>query len=405
MKRCALYIRAILAVLVASSAIVVGAVSMATPATAASAPIIVGVVCSCTGPLASSTDIGPPAYRAWVSWVNANGGINGHKVSIIYKDDSFNPGTSLTEVKTMIEQDHAVAIVDGSDVDASWADYVKQQNVPVIGAASSSEPFFTNSDFYAEGQTEDQLFASIVGAAKKVKAKSLALFYCAEAATCQEGVAPLKATAAASGVPLVYNVSISASAPNYSAQCLAAKQAGAQALFIADAVSVVGKVASDCATQGYNPPIVLDGEVLAPSLATTAGVKKYAIFNNLNVPYYSTQVAGVKTMNAAFKKYQPSLLKSPNYSEIAVQTWVSGLLLTAAAKAGGLTSSATPTAKMLVTGLHTLRNNTLGGMAPPLTFKTGVPNPIDCWQGYAVLKNGKFSTPYGLKATCATSTS
>ena len=131
-----------------------------------------------------------PAYKAWAQWVNGNGGINGHKVNLINKDDSFNPGTSLTEVKTMVQEDHAIAIVDGSDVDASWADYVKQENVPVIGAESSSEPFFTNSDFYAEGQTEDQLFASIVGAAKKVKAKNMALFYCAEAATCQEGVAP-----------------------------------------------------------------------------------------------------------------------------------------------------------------------------------------------------------------------
>ena len=140
---------------------------------------------------------------------------------------------------------------------------------------------------------------------------------------------------------------------------------------------------------------MIDGESLAPYLATTAGVKKYAIFNNLNVPFFSTQVAGVKTMNAAFKKYQPSVLNSPNYSEIAVQAWVSGLLLSAAAKAGGVTSSAAPTAQQLITGLHTLRNNTLGGMAPPLTFKTGVPNPIDCWQGYAVLRRASSRRPTG----------
>ena len=46
---------------------------------------------------------------------------------------------------------------------------------------------------------------------------------------------------------------------------------------------------------------------------------------------------------------------------------------------------------------------TLGGMAPPLTFKTGVPNPIDYWQGYRVSKNSRFSTAYGLKVSCATS--
>jgi branched-chain amino acid transport system substrate-binding protein len=180
----------------------------------------------------------------------------------------------------------------------------------------------------------------------------VAPFYCAEAATCQEEVAPLKATGGALSVPLAYNVSMSASAPNYSAQRLAAKQAVAQAFFIADTVGR-RKGGDRLCRPRVQPAAVLDGEVLAPSLSTTAGVKKYVIFNNLNAPYYSTQVAGVKTMNAAFKKYQPSVLKSANYSEIAVQTWVSGLLLSAAAKAGGVTSSASPTAAMLVTGLHT----------------------------------------------------
>ena len=406
MKQAWTFLRVALAVLVASSSALVGiSLTAAAPAGASGSPITVGFICSCTGPLASSIAIGPDAYKAWASSVNANGGINGHKVNVIVKDDAFNSGTSLSEAETLVGQDHAIAIVDGSDVDAAWSDYVKQQNVPVIGANSSSEPFFLNSDFYAPGQTEDQLFASIVGAAKKAGAKNMALFYCAEAATCQEGVAPLKSTGAALGVPLIYDASISASAPNYTAQCLAAKQAGAKSLFIADAVGVIEKVATDCAQQGYTPPIVIDGESLAPGLATTAGINKYAIFNNLNVPYFSSQVAGVKTMTNAFKKYQPAILKTANYNELAVQAWVSGLLLATAAHAGGMTASATPTAKQLVTGLHTLRNNTLGGMAPPLTFKTGVPNPVDCWQGYAVLKNGKFSTPYGLKSICATSTS
>ena len=39
-------------------------------------------------------------------------------------------------------------------------------------------------------------------------------------------------------------------APNYTAQCLAAKQAGATAMSVGDASSIVVKVAQDCATQG-----------------------------------------------------------------------------------------------------------------------------------------------------------
>ena len=40
------------------------------------------------------------------------------------------------------------------------------------------------------------------------------------------------------------------------------------------------------------------------------------------------------------------------------------------------------------------------GPRPALTFTAGKPHPVDCWY-YAVLKQGKFTTPYGLKDFCA----
>jgi branched-chain amino acid transport system substrate-binding protein len=363
--------------------------------------ISIGYVCGCSGPLAAADVESPVAFKAWEKSVNAAGGINGHKVNVIVKDDAANPTTSLADAKTFVTSDHVVALIDSSSVDSTWATYAKQQGVPVIGVASSSLPFFTNSDFFAEGQTEDMLFPSIIGAAKKAGGKNIALLYCAEAPTCQEGVAPLKAEATKENFPLVYDASISASAPSYAAQCLAAKQSGATTLFIADATTVIASVAASCAQQGYTPPIVVDGESLAPSFATEAGISKNTIFENLNAPFFA-KIPGVTAMNAAFKKYTPGLLTSSNYNEVTVESWVTGLLIGAAAKAGKVGANGTPTAAQELSGLYKLKGTTLGGMAPPLTFKKGVPNPIDCWQGYTVLKNGKFSTPGGLTADCVT---
>ena len=50
-------------------------------------------------------------------------------------------------------------------------------------------------------------------------------------------------------------------------------------------------------------------------------------------------------------------------------------------------------------GAGLLERQHLGGLAPPLTFTAGKPHPVDCWY-YALLKNGKYSTPYGLKPVC-----
>jgi len=55
-------------------------------------------------------------YKAWVSATNAGGGINGHKVVVFYSDDVSNPATSVSEVETMITENHVVAIVDDSGV-------------------------------------------------------------------------------------------------------------------------------------------------------------------------------------------------------------------------------------------------------------------------------------------------
>ncbi len=363
------------------------------------APIKIGLVCGCTGPLAAAVVDVPPIYKAWASSVNAAGGINGHKIDVIYENDDSNPTTSTTIVHNFVESDHVTAIVDASNNDAVWASYVQQAGVPVVGMDTSAEPYFLNSDFYPEGQTEDSLFAGIIDAVKQAKATKFALIYCAEAVQCQEGIAPLQAAAKAANLQVVATEEVSASAPNYTAQCLAAKEAGATVLFEADAQTVDEKVIQDCYAQGYKPKVVIDGEILLPSLTTTPAINQATYFTVPNLPYFATGNSQIVAMNAAIKKYAPSVLKDVNYGELPMETWVAGKMFQAAAAAGHLGANGNPTSAQLVKGLDSLNGNTLGGLAPPLTFAAGKPHPVDCWY-YALLKNGKYSTPYGLKPVC-----
>lgn len=368
-------------------------------AASSSVPLKIGVICSCTGALASSIDVGPPALEAWADSVNNSGGINGHKVDIIVKDDAFNSGTSLSEAEQLINQDKVIALVDSSDVDAAWGTYAEQHNVPVVGGGSSSELFLTNPDFFAVGQTLDDYFINFIDAAKKVGASNLGEFYCAEAATCQEGVAPLEATAKKVGEKIGYVTEISASAPNYTAQCLAAKQNGVQALTVADAVSVVQTVASDCVQQGYTPTeIALDGGV-ALSFEKAPGIDNHFIGSEPDIPFFADNTPAAKAMNATIKKYAKSTYDSPNYNEQATQMYLSGLLFADAAKAGKVGVKGAPTAAELLNGLYSLHADTLGGLAPPLTYHKGKATPIDCWYWIRV-QNGKFTTPYGTKSVC-----
>jgi branched-chain amino acid transport system substrate-binding protein len=382
------------------STVLVGLTSTGPVAAATSAPVKVGIICSCTGPLASSIAVGPPAYKAWADYQNSIGGIDGHKVDVIVDDDAFNSGTSLTDAENLISQDKVAAIVDASDVDAAWGTYVKQQGVPVVGGGSSSQLFLTNDDFFAVGQTLTDYFVNFMLSAKKLGKTHFGELYCAEAATCEEGVPPLKKTAAALHMTLTYVTQISASAPNYTAQCLAAKQAGVQALTVADAVSVVEAVASDCVAQGYSPvEIALDGGV-AKSFTSSPGLDSgQFIGSEPDVPFFTDDTSATKQMNANLKKYADSTLTSPNWNEEGTQLYLSGLLLAAAAQADKAGSSGPITPAEVTDGLYDLHGETLNGMTPPLTFAKGKPTPVDCWY-WIRIQTKKFTTPYGVSPVC-----
>jgi branched-chain amino acid transport system substrate-binding protein len=78
--------------------------------------------------------------------------------------------------------------------------------------------------------------------------------------------------------------------------------------------------------------------------------------------------------------------------------WAGGMLFAAAAKAANLGDNAT--AAQVYTGLYALQGDTLGGLAPPLTFHQGQPTSVNCWF-YSVINNHQFTSPYGTAPTCA----
>src|SRR6202011_2534100 len=88
--------------------------------------IVVGTICSCSGPQASVFGSIQKVAQAWASSVNASGGINGHAVKMITMDDGQNPAQSLQDAKALVEQDHVIPIVgETSLVDQAWASYVQ----------------------------------------------------------------------------------------------------------------------------------------------------------------------------------------------------------------------------------------------------------------------------------------
>jgi branched-chain amino acid transport system substrate-binding protein len=371
-------------------------------AAAKGAPITVGVLCTCSGPFGGNLKAAEDGYQAFVDSVNASGGIIGHRIRLIVEDDQATPGLAESNAQTLV-RDKVDAIVDMSELDSVWAATVQKSKIPVVGESADNATFNTYSDFYPEEGTQNFATFFSVLAAKNAGAKNLAFVYCAEAPVCAQGLPPVEAAGTKLGVPVVYSASISATAPNFDAQCLAAQQAGATTLDIADGPSVIVEVAQDCEQVGYNPVFTIPGVAFSPLISNSSGINENLHAGFQGIPLFSS-IPEVQKMNAAYDRYFPGLRSNyatTDYSEHAATAWASGLLLQDAVKAGKLTRTGKPSAAEIVKGLLSLKGDTLDGMAPPLTFKAGKPHPIDCgFEGNVV--NGIATVGNNGKAVCAT---
>lgn len=357
---------------------------------------VIGTIGSYTGPEQSALGPTKETMQAWAAWENANGGVDGHQIKLIAMDDHADPATSTADVQQLVQQDHIIAIVGENSIEnEDWASYVQKQGVPVIGASNYALPYVQNPDFFPDGTTALSLQYGLLAEAKAQGDTKFGTFYCAESPSCAETVGQLKSEAAKAGEDMIYTSKVSATAPNYTAQCLGAKAAGVNALVIGTDPTTLLRVADDCYRQGYKPQLIGNSGTV-----TNTWLKDPATYGMVSVqpdfPSVDRSVPADQTFAAALTKYAPDVINGDSFGQNESETWAAGMLFAAAAKAGHL--GANPTPADVVKGLYALKGETLGGLVPPLTYKHG-PHQVNCWfvQG---LENGKFTVPQGLKVSC-----
>ena len=130
-------------------------------------------------------------------------------------------------------------------------------------------------------------------------------------------------------------------------------------------------------------------------------LRNNAWYESNDIPWFDTSVPAIQQMTAAVTKYYPGMVNKPFVwsGGSNVYQWASGILLSDAVKAGGLTASGTPSAAEIVTGLNSLKGDTLQGLSPPLTFVAGQPHTVDCWFTFKV-ENGVPSMANNSQMTC-----
>ena len=355
-------------------------------------PLVIGVISSDSGATGTDNDV-PTTAADWQTYVNAHGGIAGHPVQVIVEDDADNAAKALQAAQDLIENKHAIAIGDSSLSNAAFEKYVDSAKVPVISLnqGDASVQYFTDANFFTNEATVPAGIWAQSKLAKLSGATKYGFLYCSEDPNCASAVPLTKADTASNGIQLAYQASFSASSPNFTAQCLAAQQAGVQALFVAGASqSANQRVLDNCASQHYLPTAIAAVGTLGSAVAKDPQVPVQWGYTG-TLPWF-VQNASTATFDQVMGSYLTKAISPP----LVMGTWTGLQLFAAAAK----NVSATPTAQDIYDGLYALNGETLGGLTAPLTFKKGQPNQDNCFFVYEV-KNGTYSTPQGTSPVCA----
>jgi branched-chain amino acid transport system substrate-binding protein len=361
-------------------------------------PIVIGTIGSYTGFAASSLGSLPELVEGWVESTNAAGGINGYPVEVKQADDGGEPSKGLAAAKQLVESDGVMAIAGEASLTATaWEKFVDGAEVPVVGGFPYESVFSSDPNFYASGASNPATFYGLVKQAQADGAGKLAMLVCAEAPICAQ-TPPLveKLTKLVPGSSLAYSTKFSASAPSYTAPCLAAKGAGATGVYIQDATALVQKMLDTCTQQGWTPKQYSFGGPIGPNVVKDPNAEGMTMIQ-YNIPLNDESTPGGKHFHESLEEYAPNVLGAEDTTDDAMMTWAGLELFRTAAEAAKITP--TSTAADVKKGLYMLKSETLEGLAPPLEFTEGQPSHISCYFK-TVIEAGAYTLPEGSKYQC-----
>jgi branched-chain amino acid transport system substrate-binding protein len=354
-------------------------------------PWKVGVMGTTTGPGASAVGSMVPTLEAWEQWTNAHGGIAGKPVEVL-AENAPDPATSNAAVRKLIGQDHVVAIIAANGSTAAWGPYVEGQNIPIIGMWG--EPTVTSNVYDAGSNYEYSANVSLPIIAHRAGIEKIAVAYCAEYPACAEIPDLFKTYGKENGLTVVSTSSVSGTSTSYAPACLAAQEAGADGLYPGAVSEVQVHLIEDCAQQNFTPQYITGKMNPDASWLKTSATE--GVVGSTGTMPWMLETPGLKEMHEALEQYEPDVMSSENYGTSTGTAWTQGAAFKKAAELGG---KQTPDG--IVEGLMKFKEETLGGLAAPITYAEGDdPNKdLNCFFEIKI-ENGEWTAPEGEKPIC-----
>jgi branched-chain amino acid transport system substrate-binding protein len=300
-------------------------------------------------------------------------------------------------VQEAVEQRHAIAFLQNNGTVSGQGSvaYLTQKRVPVIGSETGSPWFYTSPMFFPQTTSADGLYYSILASAAQQLIPSgksqLGSLVCVEVQGCKDSERIFTQYAAEVGFHYVYKGRASLAQPDYTAECLSARNAGVQGLIVFLDPNSIGRLGSSCRRQGVELILAL------PSLLVTADRpsdpnSNGAVGASGVFPWFESGTPATDEYQQAMRSFGQGIALGTG----PPTGWVSGKLLERAAA----NLPEPPTSDAILRGLWSLKNDTLGGLTSPLTFAEGKTAPrTACWFNL-VVKSKAWVSPDSFKLNC-----
>lgn len=268
--------------------------------------------------------------EAYFKMVNDEGGINGRKIELISKDDSFKPDVALQKAEELVEKDKVFAIVGqlGTPGCLSTVDYLNEKGIPAVYQGSGSSKFSQVKENYFPVQPnytfEGGLMAKYM--IDELKANKIVVLY-ENNDIGKEGLEGIKARLKKMGKEslLVEEVPYNPADVDFSTHIQKAAEKAPDVTVIYGNAKPTAGIVSEAKKQGFKTQFLTSYIVADVTLFTLAKDAWNGAITAAWVPDITdASNAEAKKFIDTFKKYYPD--ETPN--AYAVAGWVAGQVFT-----------------------------------------------------------------------------
>jgi len=330
---------------------------------AAPATIKIGLLTDLTGIYSSAYTTAAEGINAYVTMVNDDGGIDGHKLSYVAADTASTPTGAETAAQVLVQRDNVFAVVADSGVTFGAEPYLLQQGVPLVGAPLDGPEWDSpkNTNMFASTGTMD---LNSVSSAPGEFMKAHGVTSCAaigdqNSASAASATADVESCVAAGLKNGYVNSQQAGGSTDVGAIALAIKKAGVNGVDVPAAPSTGFALLAALKQLGVNLKVLLldtgyGGDLLASSASVQAG--QGVMFASQGQPAELNTPATQK-MAAALAKV--GVTGPPTFAEQV--SYISMAAVAAGLKAAGQA----PTQKSFMGALRTIDDFSADGLLSP----------------------------------------